>query len=259
MTADKKTAHRIADALLEAGLRRGAVVLVHASLSKLGWVEGGAETVIDGLGAAAGDDGTLLLPGFSFATVGFANPTFSVRETPSCVGIIPECFRVRYAQIRSVHPTHSVCAAGRLAMDICKDHQLDNTPVGEHSPLRKLRELDGQVVFLACGLAPNTSMHGVEELVRPPYLLREYITYRIILADGSEIRLRHRHHDFRGWRQRYDRLEHYLLPGSEIKVGRVLEGTAHIIEARALWSRALEQYRKDPFAFVEPLTLPSQH
>ena len=32
-------------------------------------------------------------------------------------------------------------------------------------------------------------MHGVEEITMPPYLLKEPIDYRIILAQSSEIRM----------------------------------------------------------------------
>ena len=61
-------------------------------------------------------------------------------------------------------------------------------------------------MFLGCGLRPNTSMHAVEELVQPPYLLGDSVDYRIILASGKAIKMRVRKHHFAGWAQRYDRL-----------------------------------------------------
>ncbi|MHB9031551.1 MAG: AAC(3) family N-acetyltransferase [Anaerolineae bacterium] len=254
MPSSRDVASRIAVELLQAGLRPGAVILVHSSLSKLGWVEGGPDTVIRGLQQALGPGGTLLLPAFSYATVGSMNPHFDVRNTTCCVGAIPEYFRQQPGVIRSVHPTHSVCGVGRLAEPICAGHILDHTPVGAHSPLRKVRDFYGQVVFLGCGMAPNTSMHGVEELARPPYVLRGYINYQAVLADGSPCQLVHRHHDFRGWRQRYERLQAFLEPGKDLHIGRVLDGTVHILEAQALWAKALAQYRADPFSFVERIT-----
>lgn len=253
ISSPSNTARLIADELLETGLRPGAVILVHSSLSRLGWVEGGPGTVIAGLRLALGAQGTLLLPAFSYASVGDDNPFFDVRTTPSCVGAIPEWFRQQPGVIRSVHPTHSVCGAGRLAAPICGEHHLDTTPVGAHSPLRRVYDFFGQVIFLGCGMAPNTSMHGVEELAKPPYLFRGYIQYQVILADGSHTTLMHRHHDFRGWRQRYDRLQNLLVMGRDLHIGRVLEGTVHIVEARALWDTALTAYRANPFAFVEQI------
>ena len=60
--------------------------------------------------------------------------------------------------------------------------------------------------MLGCGLRPNTSMHGIEELVEPPYLYGDHLTYRLILADGEVIEKEYRRHNFRGWIQRYDRV-----------------------------------------------------
>src|SRR5580693_4517545 len=47
------------------GLQQGDSVLVHSSLSKIGFVEGGAKTLVDALFETVGDEGTLLFPTFS--------------------------------------------------------------------------------------------------------------------------------------------------------------------------------------------------
>src|SRR5262245_25669165 len=69
------------------GLRPGDTVLVHSSLSRLGFVEGGAEAVIDALLDAIGPSGTLCMPSFPFDTYVAdylrANPSFDLRQTPS--------------------------------------------------------------------------------------------------------------------------------------------------------------------------------
>ena len=44
------------------GLRRGQVVLVHASLSRLGWICGGPQAVIESLLEVLGPQGTLMMP-----------------------------------------------------------------------------------------------------------------------------------------------------------------------------------------------------
>ncbi len=249
---DSHDAQTITDDLLACGLRRGGIALVHSSLSSLGYVPGGPETVIKGLLGALGTEGTLLLPALSYEHVGPMQRVFDVQRTPSNVGAIPEYFRTRKGTQRSVCPTHSVCGLGAQAAALLGEHHLDDTPCGARSPFRKLRDAGGQVVFLGCGLRPNTSMHGVEELARPPYLFSEMVTYRIIWPDGRETEQRCRAHDFRGWRQRYDRLEALLEKGSEMRIGQVLQARVYILEARAMWERALAALEKDKLCLVEP-------
>ncbi|MFB3890747.1 MAG: AAC(3) family N-acetyltransferase [Phycisphaerae bacterium] len=247
-----ETARRIADDLRRLGVAAGDCLLVHSSLRSLGHVDGGAATVIDALIDALGPSGTLLLPALSYATVNAQQTTFDVRGTPSCVGVIPEYFRVFRAAVRSVHPTHSVAGLGPRAAELLGENHLDRTPCGEHSPFRKLRDAGGKLLMLGCGLRPNTSMHGVEELVRPPYLLGDEIVYRIILADGRETSMRVIRHSFVGWAQRYDRIEPLLADG-QLRRGSVLSAAAYLIDCRAMWQAGHEALKKDPLHFVEPL------
>lgn len=242
----------IARDLLDCGLRPGAAVLVHSSLSSLGYVPGGPETVIRAFLEALGPEGTLLLPALSYEHVGPKQRVFDVRRTPSNVGAIPEHFRTREGTRRSVCPTHSVCAYGPQTEALVGGHHLDETPCGAHSPFRALRDVGGQVVFLGCGLRPNTSMHGVEELAQPPYLFGEMVTYRVLWPDAQETAQPCRAHDFRGYAQRYDRIEPLLKKGAEIAVGPVLQARTYILEARAMWERALAALAKDKLHFVDP-------
>ncbi len=48
--------------LKEAGLKRSDVVMVHTSSKRLGYVCGGAQTVIEALMEAVGADGTIMMP-----------------------------------------------------------------------------------------------------------------------------------------------------------------------------------------------------
>lgn len=240
---------RIQGDLLAAGVRPGGVVLVHSSLRAMGSVPGGAESVVRGLLGALGQEGTLLMPALSYESCHAGSPVFDVLRTPSCIGAIPEHFRTRPGTIRSVCPTHSVCGVGPRAGELLGQHRLDNTPCGEHSPFRQMRD-DGQILFLGCGLRPNTSMHAVEEVAGAPYLFGGDVEYRLILADGTERRQVCRAHGFAGWRQRYDRLGPLLGEGG-LKVGKVLEATVHVVECQVMWQRALEAMAAEPLYFVE--------
>jgi len=89
----EKTVEEIASDLKTLGIQPCDIVLVHSSLKSLGYVNGGPETVIQGLLRAVGDDGTLLMPALSYGQE--PHDVHGTHETPSNVGAIPEYFRKR--------------------------------------------------------------------------------------------------------------------------------------------------------------------
>ncbi|MFQ9150061.1 MAG: AAC(3) family N-acetyltransferase [Eubacteriales bacterium] len=240
---------KMAEDLKKLGLKSDDTILMHSSLKSLGHVDGGARSVIETLLGVL-SDGTLLMPSLSYATVRPETPVFSYHETPSCVGTISECFRKYPGVIRSMHPTHSVCGAGKYATEIFGRHIESSTPVGKASPFALLPEYDGKVLMLGCGLRPNTSMHGVEELSVPPYLLREEpVEYTLIDADGNELKKKYRVHNFRGVAQRYDRLAEVM----DIPHGKVLEAEAYLIDAREMWKKGHEKLKENEMFFVDKM------
>lgn len=235
------------------GLKERDVVLVHSALRPLGFVEGGVHTVIDSLQALLSPEGTLLFPALSYDFVPPSDPRFDLASTPCCVGKIPEAFRTRPQVLRSLHPTHSVCAWGKYASEITADHQKDDTPVGEHSPFRKLPAYKGKILMLGCKLYSLTFMHGVEEIARSPYALTpEKHPFHITDAHGNTQTVFQYRHDFGGERirQRYDRIE-ALLPPEACRHGKVLEGMAWLLDAAAVQRAALAAMERDPYFFVD--------
>ena len=55
---------KLATELRALGIRLDDTLMVHSSLSALGHVEGGPETVVDALREAVGPGGTLIVPAF---------------------------------------------------------------------------------------------------------------------------------------------------------------------------------------------------
>ena len=72
------SADRIAEDLRSSAFAEGATLLVHSSLSSLGFVVGGAPSVIRALRAAIGPDGTLVLPTHSWERAGRGDFTFDL-------------------------------------------------------------------------------------------------------------------------------------------------------------------------------------
>lgn len=240
---------RIVSDLRALGVREGDALLVHTAFSKLG--KGvSPDDVIDALIDAVGEKGTLILPALSWANVTKDDPVFDVNETPVCVGFLPEYFRRLPGVKRSVHPTHSCCAAGHDVEYFLGDHEKDDTPVGPNSPFRRLAERGGKILFLGCTTTPDTSVHGIEELVVPDYLYGDDIVYTITNNEGRTYTKKYHTHGFANTYQRYERAEQ-LLGKDEMSKGKVLQADCTLISAKALWKKVESALRKDPHFMVD--------
>jgi len=162
------------------GLKPGMIVLVHSSLSSLGWVSGGPVAVIMALENVIGRSGTLVMPTHSsdlsdpahwqnppvpetwWSAIRETMPPYDPRLTPTRgMGIIPETFRNQPGTIRSRHPQDSFAARGPAKATICLGHGLA-FGLGESSPLARLYDLASSVLLLGVGHANNTSLHLAE-------------------------------------------------------------------------------------------------
>jgi aminoglycoside 3-N-acetyltransferase len=247
--------HQIASGLAQSGVQTGDLIMVHSSVKSLGHIEGGLETILLGILEAIGPAGTLLMPALCWTIQ--PGEVFDPQTTPVIVGALPEFFRTRPGTIRSIHPTHSACGIGKLVHEMLDEHYQDRTPCGAHSPFFKLTQLGGKIVMLGCGLRPNTTMHALEELVVPPYLFGAERAYLIKHKDGSVCEYLYRTHGFKGWEQRYDRVENLSVDGKQandfLKRGKVLEADTYVLDAGLLRQAVVEKLRQSPFYFVDPL------
>ncbi|HEY9075302.1 MAG TPA: AAC(3) family N-acetyltransferase [Anaerolineaceae bacterium] len=232
--------------LRQLGLRAGDTVMVHSAFKSLGITD--PEVIIAALLEVLGEEGTLLMPALSYQQ----QPPLvhDTRQTPSCVGFLPEYFRKRAGTLRSLHPTHSVCGVGRRAGELLKDHFDDCTPCGWHSPFNKILHLPGKILMLGCGLKPNTTMHAIEEYVQPPYLFSAPRVYTLTDENGRTFEKQYIPHGFRDVVQRYDRIT-WLLDRPGLDIGKVGAALAHRIDCAALFPAALGALQRDLFYFVE--------
>ena len=241
------------------GVKRGDLLLIHASYKSMGEIIGGAKTFFDAVLDYLGEDGTLVMPSLSYDRVGADSPCFNLYETPSCVGYLSEYFRTNVGgAVRSLHATHSCVAKGKLQSEIILNHEKDETPVGKNSPFTKVYKYNGKVLFIGCGTNPNTLMHGVEEIANPPYFLNRNKKVNYCLNDGcgNIINRESYVHKFKidGHlvAQRYCKIEN-LLSSGEIFKGKILNADSTLMLASAVWEKGVEKMKRDPFYFVEIL------
>ncbi len=122
---------QLGDDLKRLGVRKGDCVMLHSSLSSLGWVEGGAETVVEAFFDVMGPEGTLVTPGFTQGAWGErlamedceANcaQKFCPSKAPSHEGAIPNAALKYPGKVRSCHPTTSWIANGAHAAEVVRD------------------------------------------------------------------------------------------------------------------------------------------
>ena len=181
--------------LKEIGVREGMTLIVHSSLSSIGWVNGGEVAVIQALMEVITEEGTLVMPTQSallsdpsewemppvpkewWQPIRDTMPAFHPAYTPTfAMGKIPETFRSFPDVLRSNHPEVSFAVWGKDKEWIINDHALE-FGLGEKSPLAKLYNMDSLVLLLGVGYDNNTSFH-----------LSEYrIPYRDVVRKGNPI------------------------------------------------------------------------
>jgi len=161
----KITKNDIKYALTKAGLEKGDAVMVHSSLSRIGYVEGGADALIDAFLEVIGKDGLLVMPAFSALQYDKKNKlyVFDVKNTPCYTGSVPETFRKRKGVFRSISPTHSLIAYGKNAKWFVQGHEECDNPYGNKGPFYKLYSIDAKIFLIGVDQLANSSIHIVED------------------------------------------------------------------------------------------------
>lgn len=185
-TAPPVTRAQLGQAFRDLGLTAGSSLILHSSLSSLGHVEGGAETVIDALLDVIGDTGNLMLPTFNY-TQPIPETYYDPATTPCQTGIIPETGRKHAGAVRSLHPTHSVAVIGPKAVALTQDH-LAGRAFGIGSPLDRLAQMGGEVLLLGVGHSSNSLIHVAEEhagLPKVPFDPGPLPFFNVKMPDGT--------------------------------------------------------------------------
>lgn len=239
------------------GVEAGTTLVVHSSLSAIGWVAGGAQAVVLALQAALGEDGTLVVPTHSthlsepsywrnppvpeewFERIRAESPAYDPYTTPTRgMGRIVEAFLLQRDVRRSAHPLYSFAARGPNAESITEGHELPNG-LGQ-GPLARVYDLDGRVLLLGVPHSNNTSLHVAElRAGTRPYEPQA----APVVVDG-----RREWAVFDDWQSDTDAFDPLGADfaretGSEL-VGQVGKATARLMPQRALVDYAVEWLKR---------------
>ncbi len=170
------------------GVRPGDVLMVHASMRKLGLarsqgVPNGADVLFDALDAAVGPRGTLLMvlgteypldpvnlkPVSERAALLAGTPPFDFHSAPVLpeVGWAAEAFRRRPGTLVSDNPSGRFGARGARAKELLEG-QPWNDYYGPGSPLQKLCDWGGRVLRLGSDPDTVTVLHYAEYVAQLP-------------------------------------------------------------------------------------------
>ena len=206
MTGRTVTRDDLVADLTALGVPRGSILLVHCSMRRIGWIDGGAATLLAAIRDLAGPAGTVVVPAqtpnnsltspvYRAATAGMTDPEraryqdgmpgFDPDSTPSYgVGGFAEHVRSHPDALRSPHPQTSFAALGPAAAEVVRVHDLD-CHLGERSPLGTLYQHRATILLLGVGTAKCTALHLAESRLDRPAPTMEYSCF--VTGNGQRI------------------------------------------------------------------------
>ncbi len=162
----------VTQALHGVGVVRGDTVMFHSSLSSMGYVAGGADSVIEGFLDAVRAAGTVCVPTLWYR---LTDPPMDLSlwdrdSSPSWPGLITETFRQRADSLRSDNPTHSISAIGRRAAEMTATHgqsglrpcRFGDKAFAADSPWERLYQWNAAYCFIGVDFTVNTMGHYIE-------------------------------------------------------------------------------------------------
>lgn len=203
MSAPPRTTAGLVADLRRLGARPGETLMVHASLRRLGPVEGGASALVSALDTAVGPAGTLMMTLGARDDWSWVNEhseearpgllvdaePFDALVTPAQedIGALAEVFRTTPGTLVSHHPEGRFGARGRLADELTRDVPWHDY-YGPGSPLERFIDAGGRVLRLGADDNTVTLLHFAEYLAHVPDK-RRVRRHRLVEGpDGPAIR-----------------------------------------------------------------------
>lgn len=237
--------------LEQLGLDPEGTLLVHSSYKSMGPIAGGPGTVLDSLSTFM-EAGLLVLPTHTWKYINAENPHFHVASSPSNVGVLTELFRQREGVVRSLHPTHSVAALGKDALQFVSGDEKCDTPCARESVWGKLLDRKGKIMLVGVDLTRNTFIHGIEEWLDIPNRMTDtHEMLYTILADGTRINVPSRRHCGLSWSEHFWKVDEVLQETGAMWLGQLGDAEVRVCDTVKLTEVLTEMLRHNPDLFSD--------
>lgn len=238
------------------GIKKGMPLLVISSKNFSKQIIGGSHAVVETLLNSVGTEGTIIMEAFNILN---SEPSFwkrpvipqhflkSMREFMPVSNVyyddvaseIVDNFRKRPKVVYSFHPRFSYLAVGKLAKAITTGRKL-NYAFGHTSPLQRLYELNGSVLFLGKRVNQSTALYLAQYHSGkfPKILQGAKVSLGIENKWQKYLELRHHH--------RYDeKLVVELINHKLLKVSELNQQTIALANMRNFSDYARDYYLKN--------------
>lgn len=181
------TKERLIEDLKASGVREGDLLSLWVSLRAVGWIEGGAKTLLEALLEVVGPTGTLVtqayIPAYPLPLSPENAAKLSNEKSPSYTGKMSNVMIEHPRMVRSKHPLHRFAAIGPLAEELCYKHTPESPA---YDVLSRMRLFNGKALRIGkdviYGLAIGTG-HASQEILNLRW--KKFPEYGINYRDES--------------------------------------------------------------------------
>jgi len=247
-------------ALRKLGVQPGDSVMLHAGFDKRHGFRGSIESANEAFLRAVGAQGNLLMVSMPFRASAAEYlrklKCFDARKTPSAMGLLSEFFRRRDDVLRSSHASHPILASGPRAEWFVAGHEHCVYPCGPGSPIEKLLEVDGKVVFFNVPFNTFTFIHYLEHRVSPCFDFSLYthtpFDARVIDRQGREFTMQTFAFSSEATRRRQPQiLEAWLRERGLIRQVRVGASSLMLVDVRQVVPVVEEMAKRGKYFFSD--------
>jgi aminoglycoside 3-N-acetyltransferase len=243
------------------GIKKGETLLVHSSLSKIGYVENGPKDVVEALLEVVGENGNLLMPNSPNAKfqIDYIRELdfFDVKNAISKLGGISEYFRKLPKAQRSAHPTEPVSCIGPDSDYLVGHHFGNITPYNQNSPFYKISEKAGKILYLGVTFDnAGTNLHTIEDAIenfKYPIYHNEEFEVNILFENGTLRKMKTKvHNPEQSKKRKCDGLIPLLEEKGALKKIKIGNAPSLLVDAKLFFEILIKAYHEKGITMYTP-------